>query len=150
MSSGLGFATVVFERFADTRGTYHMHQQVVPIPQEAMENAKHAFVRHGRSLGLDMREVKGDQVEDPGEDHYFAVEIWSSRKGETGRPLRLMHRSAPGSRVAVQFGREVLAQVLGSPERAHWKACQVSKEEEAAATDAFKDAFAPFDFTMQS
>jgi len=47
--------------------------------------------------------------------------------------------------VPIQFGREVLAALLGTPERAHWKACEQGAEEEAASCGAFKEAFAAFD-----
>jgi hypothetical protein len=55
-----------------------------------------------------------------------------------------LHR-AKDSRIPVQFGREVLAGVLGHPERAFWKACEVSQEKEADATEAFKHVFSSFD-----
>ena len=34
-----------------------------------------------------------------------------------------------------------MARLLGTPERAHWKACEKSGEEEAAIAAAFKDKF---------
>jgi len=54
-----------------------------------------------------------------------------------------------GGRVPVQFGREVLAELMGMPERGHWKACVQTQEEEEAATEAFKTAFGPYDPTLQ-
>jgi hypothetical protein len=87
--------------------------------------------------------------------------------------VRLLHRSPPdpgpdpggggkgqgpggkggkgggGGRIPVQFGREVLAALMGQPERAHWKACAQTQAQEEAAADAFKAHFAPFDPTLQ-
>jgi hypothetical protein len=40
--------------------------------------------------------------------------------------------------VPLQFGREVLAAVLGKPELAHWKSCVVDKEQEAEVAGAFR------------
>lgn len=57
---------------------------------------------------------------------------------------RLLHR-AKDSKIPVQFGREILAGVLGRPERAFWKACEVGKEAEVEAADAFKHIFSSFD-----
>jgi hypothetical protein len=36
---------VVFERFADTRGTYHNHTQIVPLPATLAPAARRAFER---------------------------------------------------------------------------------------------------------
>jgi hypothetical protein len=40
---------------------------------------------------------------------------------------------------------QVAAALAGVPERADWKACQVSEAQEAARTEAFKALFKPFD-----
>lgn len=49
----------------------------------------------------------------------------------------------------MNLGREVLAQLAGAPERADWKACSVSQEEEAARTEQFKTTFKPYDIMLQ-
>ncbi|KAK3847338.1 MAG: CwfJ C-terminus 1-domain-containing protein-like protein [Linnemannia gamsii] len=51
-------------------------------------------------------------------------------------------------RVDMQFGRTVLADVLGLSERAHWKRCVKTSEEERKDSNAFKAEFRPFDFTL--
>ena len=43
---------------------------------------------------------------------------------------------------------QVAARLAGVPERADWKKCAVSPEEEEARTATFKELFKPFD-TMQ-
>lgn len=40
---------------------------------------------------------------------------------------------------------QVLAVLLGVPERADWKACKEDKEAEEAGVARFKDIFAPFE-----
>jgi len=47
--------------------------------------------------------------------------------------------------------REVLASpdLLDAPQRVDWKACALPKEEEAALTKAFREAFKPFDFSLK-
>lgn len=80
-----------------------------------------------------------------GDDFYFYVEIWAPGAAAASFPTcRLLHR-AKDSRIPVQFGREVLAGVLGRPERAFWKACEVGKEAETESAEAFKQIFANFD-----
>lgn len=41
--------------------------------------------------------------------------------------------------------REVLAGLVGDPGRADWKVCTQSEEQVAAAAEAFKAAFGPYD-----
>ena len=43
--------------------------------------------------------------------------------------------------VPLQFGREVLAAVLGKPELAHWKSCVLEKQQEEAMATAFRKSF---------
>jgi len=44
--------------------------------------------------------------------------------------------------------RQVLADVLGIPDRVDWKACMLPEEEDKADVNAFKTAFASFDPSM--
>lgn len=50
-----------------------------------------------------------------------------------------------GERHPLGYGREVLAELAGVPERADWKACQCSKREEEARTEKFKSVFKAYD-----
>ncbi len=45
----------------------------------------------------------------------------------------------------MNLGRDVLAQLAGCPERADWKRCEVSSEEEVARTEKFKEGFKTWD-----
>jgi len=45
----------------------------------------------------------------------------------------------------MDFGRRVLGQILGSPEKVHPKECMVSREEEEVLAQSFKDAFKDHD-----
>lgn len=45
--------------------------------------------------------------------------------------------------------RLVIANVLGSPERESWKACVQTEAEEKACAATFKEAFKPFDFSLE-
>ena len=83
----------------------------------------------------------------PTAEPFFRVELPS---GE-----HLLHRMASNSRKhPLQFGREVVANILGKPELKDWKRClpkstaerQGTEEQlEALMTNEFKAAFAPFD-----
>ena len=73
------------------------------------------------------------------------VIAWCSDHRSPGRPALVTAAAATGERFPLNFGREVLAELAGEPSRADWKACQASREEEAARCARFKAAFAPFD-----
>ena len=40
---------------------------------------------------------------------------------------------------------QVMAQLTGAPDRADWKKCMISPDEEAARTESFKAHFKPYD-----
>lgn len=45
----------------------------------------------------------------------------------------------------MNFGREILATLVGSPERADWRKCTAANSaEEEKVTQAFRDFFLPF------
>jgi hypothetical protein len=62
---------------------------------------------------------------------------------------RLVHPIAYGERHPLNFGREVLAELAGVPERGDWKACASGPGEEARRTAAFKAKFEPYDVMLQ-
>ncbi len=61
----------------------------------------------------------------------------------------LVHPILRGVRLSLQLGREALAELVGDPVKADWKACVVGVEEEKARTAAFKTFFAPYDIMPQ-
>lgn len=48
----------------------------------------------------------------------------------------------------MQFGIELVAEILGTPERGHWKNCVLSELAEQKLADDFKNLFEKFDFTL--
>ena len=46
-----------------------------------------------------------------------------------------------GGRVPIQFGREVCCVAMGCPEKAHWKSCVETPEEERTVTNKFRGEF---------
>ena len=63
--------------------------------------------------------ASNDDDEDDGGYFYAEVPITSKEC------KRFLYKASPnaGAVVPLQFGREVLAQVLDKPDLAHWKAC---------------------------
>ncbi|KAL8168619.1 UNVERIFIED_CONTAM: hypothetical protein K2H54_008344 [Gekko kuhli] len=134
---------VAFER---NYRSQHLQLQVVPVPQDCCttEDIKEAFVVQAEEQRMELLEIPEHsalkQIVRPGTP-YFYVEL------DTGE--KLFHRI--GKHFPLQFGREVLASeaILGMPSRADWRCCQVGREEEAAAAQAFRQAFAPFDTAQE-
>ncbi|OBZ69111.1 Zinc finger CCCH domain-containing protein 59 [Grifola frondosa] len=117
----------------------HAHVQVVPIPLKLRDLVENAFLREGRSQGIEFEEDPESALEacSGGRGSYFRVDLPDGRK-----MVHLMRDSVPFS---VQFGRQVLVSLLGMEGRFDWKACLQSDEEDTADAQAFKAAFLPFD-----
>jgi len=134
---------VAFERFAPTtkKGVYHAHVQVVPVRRRSAADIVEAFQTAAQRAGFELQ-TEGKRRDEPADDDassaYFVVDIASS--GTTTTTLRNR-----GARVPLHFGRQVLAELLGTPAKAHWKACELGKDDERALCAAFKDLFLPFD-----
>lgn len=76
------------------------------------------------------------------EEDYFRLCIPS-------RNITLTAHLTTGSRFDLQFGRRVIANVMGVPRRAHWKDCIRTDAQETADADAFKQAFKAYDPSVQ-
>ena len=152
-----GAALLLFERYMGSGSFEHMHLQALPIPARLAGGARAAFEEHGRRLGISFEVLPaGSTVEGRlggNPQPFFSAALPS---GET--MLHLLSTGKPGKRHPLQFGREVVATLLGNPRRADWKLClpqpapgerASTQELEARLADDFKQAFASFDPTMQ-
>jgi len=128
----------------------HMHVQAVALPAALAGGCKEHFERHGARVGVSFETLPAGSSLDAAmatAEPFFRVELPS---GE-----HLLHRMANNSRKhPLQFGREVVANILGKPELKDWKRClpkstaerQGTEEQlEALMANEFKAAFAPFD-----
>ncbi|XP_077180286.1 CWF19-like protein 1 isoform X2 [Paroedura picta] len=134
---------VAFER---NYRSQHLQLQVVPVPQDCCttDDIKEAFIIHAEEQRMELLEIPEHsalkQIVQP-RTPYFYVEL------DTGE--KLFHRIE--RHFPLQFGREVLASeaILGMPDRADWRSCQMGREEEGVAAQAFRQAFAPFDIAQE-
>ncbi|XP_067110297.1 CWF19-like protein 1 [Osmerus mordax] len=137
-----GLRCVVFER---NYRSQHLQLQVVPVPVDkcSSEEIKEAFMVHAEEQHIEMMEIPEHtdlkQIAPPGTPYFYA-ELDSGEK--------LYHRIQ--KHFPLQFGREVLASqaVLNIPERADWKECKQTREEEDECCKQLRDAFQPFDFAL--
>jgi hypothetical protein len=115
----------------------HAHIQAVPVPLSLQDRVETAFRDAGQLHGIEFS-VEEDHTSGNGErESYFRVELPSGK--------RLVYRNHGGLPFSVQFGRNVLASLLKMDERADWKTCLQSEEDDMTDVLAFKTAFSLFD-----
>ncbi|CAI5498821.1 unnamed protein product [Closterium sp. Naga37s-1] len=128
--------------------------QVVPIPQDKADQVLPAFTAAASSHNFQFATVPK-----PPEGQHMDEVKKQSRGGqyltvELPDGSLLVHAIDRGAKLPMQLGREVrrgwgerevVAGVVGLPERGDWRACKETAEEEAAMADAFKKQFQPFD-----
>lgn len=146
-----GREVVAFERHVTLKriGGNHCHINVVGVPRAAAGKAREAFQSHARASGFELQYVApatGEALrsrlrELVGDGEYFAALLPDG--GWLVRPI------LRGERHNLNFGREVLAQLLGTPDRADWKNCVVSVEQEQQRAGRLKELFKPFDLMQQ-
>lgn len=113
----------------------HMNIQVVPVHKSVSGQLRQVYDEAGASVGIQFQEeYDNEQVMAP----FYRLEFPSGDK--------LIH--FPIGKFNIQFGREVLADFLGLPDRRDWKACVKEDNEEMNDAETFKHNFKEFDFTM--
>jgi len=144
----------VFERCIATKGGYHTHVQCIPVDANSGPTIQSKMLDMASRVGFQLKEITSDlglnALEDDWSDGYFYAEIPLPGGGDEFR--RFIYRAGGegsggadnnnggrrGPTVPLQFGREVLAEVMDNPDIGQWKACVVSKEKEEELTIAFR------------
>lgn len=145
----------VFERAIQTRGGYHTHVQCVPVPKGLGVRLESTLIAQAKANKIDIREIQSpdldistllgqNEVDEDG--GYFYAEV--PMPGRQLEYKRFLYQMSPqngegtrGPKVPLQFGREVIAAVMGKSELAHWKSCQVDKEEETKMAADLRQSF---------
>lgn len=151
----------------------HVHWQFVPVAAETVQRGlvEAAFKVEAENLQYPKFEEPSDdpssepgdffrvwisapplpqfgdtQDNPPGDTHDTTQDI---TQGEKWTDKSLLLPLSPDFRFDLQFGRRVLAKLMGLEKRIHWKnAVQTVSDEESDAT-AFKEAFKAFDFSLE-
>ena len=138
----------IFERSIQTKGGYHPHVQCIPVDLDSGPVIQKMMMAMANKAGFHLKEITGDlalnALEDDWSDGYFYAEI--PLPGGRDEFRRFIYRAGDGNddnnnrqrSVPIQFGREVLAEVLRNPDLSHWKACVVSQERETELTAEFR------------
>ncbi|EUC66375.1 nucleus protein [Rhizoctonia solani AG-3 Rhs1AP] len=136
-----GAAAVMFEvaRLSGRGG--HAHIQVVPVPLEKADRVEGIFQNNAQREGIKWEQDAEAALEGAkrGGGNYFRVDL------PDGRKMISLIRGP----FNLQFGRTTLAELLGLPERADWKACAEDDAQQRTDAAKFKKAFASFDPVLQ-
>ncbi|KAG6833660.1 hypothetical protein H0H87_002856 [Tephrocybe sp. NHM501043] len=139
MYSKHGAVGVAFEvgRLSSKGG--HAHVQSVPVPMVFKDKVEAAFIQEGQQFGIDFEEDADAAMEScaGGKGSYFKVDLPDGRK--------MVHLIKDHIPFSIQFGRQVLVNLMGMPDRFDWKACMLPEDEDRADAQDLKNAFAPFD-----
>ncbi|CDP03158.1 unnamed protein product [Coffea canephora] len=136
---------VVFFEWVFKRAT-HANLQVVPVPSSRASGIKDIFNLAAKKLGFKFKTIESTnnsegrrllRTQYDRSCSLFYVEL-------PGGTI-LTHVVEENERFPSQFGREVLAGLLNTADRADWKNCKLSKEEETKMAERFKKQFEAYD-----
>ena len=142
----------------------HVHWQFLPVTVEMVkkglvEAAFKVEAENEKYPTFKSKEI-GDGTGEQGD--FFRVWVWRPSGGvdatlddgegvgeDKGEEKELVLPLSEGFRFDLQFGRRVMAKLLGLEERMNWRDCGQSDEEEKRDAEAFKGAFKRFDFSLE-
>ncbi|KAG0643773.1 CwfJ C-terminus 1-domain-containing protein-like protein [Tuber brumale] len=116
----------------------HSHWQLIPVPVDKLAAVEEAFKNEAEADRIGEFEKRGVDADSEGD--YFRV--WIS-----GMDGSLVVSLKEGEYFDLQFGRKVLAKVMGL-KSVHWRDCAQTFEQEVKDANDFKEAFKPFDFSL--
>ncbi|KAI9171463.1 CWF19-like protein mug161 [Paramyrothecium foliicola] len=93
-----------------------------------------------KELSLEEQSTYGD---------FFRVWLWADDGEEKIKGKSLVMPLPSDMRFDLQFGRRVLAKLMGLEKRIIWQDCAQTVEEETKDVEAFREAFKPWDFTLE-
>jgi hypothetical protein len=129
----------------------HTHWQFIPMPEETIRKG---LVEAAFRVEAENSSYPPFEVRDPGigqnEGDFFRAWIWTPPiEDEAEDSTKCITMPFDSSiRFSLQFGRTVLAKLLGLEKRLQWRDCAQTEDEEKKDIEAFKAAFKDFDFTL--
>lgn len=131
----------------------HLIWQILAVPAELIQKglAEAAFkveAENQQCPAFTTKELTLEQQ--PAFGDFFRVWLWADDGEDKIKGKSLVMPLPSDMRFDLQFGRRVLAKLLGLEKRIVWKDCEQTVEEETADVEAFREAFKPWDFTLES
>eukprot|EP00842_Homolaphlyctis_polyrhiza_P002141 jgi/Hompol1/2928/HPOL_001491-RA len=154
MEAERGNCVVGFEVYAGGDGgssaneqLHHLHLQLVPIPLELEHMVENAFKQEADRQGLELVDDMPESATTPYvrislSDHRVVVFAPSEERlaeFERQKQEAMRLRQRPPRLFNLQIGRQVIAGLLGKPDRTDWKRCILSKEEETAQAKGLQE-----------
>ena len=148
----------------------HIHWQFLPTTTDLIEKGlvEAAFKVEAENEKYPLFKTKDIGDGSGEESDYFRVWIWTPQESERrdsmnkpakdpiengadtiGKEKSLILPLSPDFRFDLQFGRRVMAKLLGLESRLDWKDCMQEQAEETADAETFKTAFKKFDFSLE-
>jgi hypothetical protein len=146
-SSSLGSVTWEVNREAGI----HSHWQWLPIDisllsKGLVEAAFKVEAENEKYPKFETRKHHSFEQDETEQGDHFRVILWNPH---SGKESSLVLPLDPSFRFDIQFGRRVLAKLLGLDSRSHWQDCGQSVEDEERDVAKFKEAFKEFDFSLE-
>ncbi|KAL6585850.1 hypothetical protein OROMI_002494 [Orobanche minor] len=135
---------VVFFEWVSKRGT-HANLQAVPIASSKASSVEQIFNLAAKKLGFTFATVKND---DNSGRKFLGMHLDRSQSlfyVEAPGGTILSHVVEQNEKFPVQFGREVLAGLLNIADKADWRNCKLSEDEEIKMAENFKSQFKEYD-----
>lgn len=129
-------------------GGIHVHWQFMPVPRDLIrrglvEAALKVEAENEHYPALQSSNISTDVAV---EGDCFRAVLWSAADEEEKVLILPLDNSF---RFDLQFGRRVLAKLLGVESRSHWQDCGQNEAEETTDAETFKKAFKPYDFSLE-
>lgn len=144
----------------------HVHWQFLPVPSDLIIRG---LVEAGFKVAAENGDLPSFKKYDPTrmvaeKGDYFRIWIWKpagavkvpgleeaeDEEDENGTEISMLMPIPSAERFDIQFGRKVMAQLLGLGKRADWHDVMQTEADEAADAEAFKATFAPYDPALES
>ncbi|KAI0103244.1 CwfJ C-terminus 2-domain-containing protein-like protein [Nemania sp. FL0031] len=129
----------------------HIHWQFMPVPFHLIRKG---LVEAAFKVEAENQKFPSFQEADLGSainetSDYFRVWIWSDDGDTSIQSKELVMRLDDSFRFDLQFGRRVMAKLLGLEGRLSWRDVVQSTAEEVEDVDKFKATFKPWDFSLE-
>ncbi|KAI5466034.1 CwfJ C-terminus 1-domain-containing protein-like protein [Mariannaea sp. PMI_226] len=129
----------------------HLHWQMVALPADLIRNgvAEAAFRVEAENQSYPKFNAQDIPLEGlPTTGDFFRVWLWAKDSADKIQAKSLVMPLPSDMRFDLQFGRRVLAKLLGLENRLRWQDCEQTVEEETKDVDEFREAFKDWDFTL--
>ncbi|XP_074579216.1 zinc finger CCCH domain-containing protein 59 [Curcuma longa] len=124
----------------------HANLQVIPIPLSQASNVKRIFKLASKKLGFEFEALNLDTSNCQGRKQLRSQFHSNSCMFYVELPdCSTLFHVIDDKKFPVQFGREVMAGLLNLADRADWRNCKLSKQEEEQMAREFKEGFDAFD-----